>query len=342
EHDHDQPHDAETDGPNLHELARGMKGNPFIHEHGLAMTLDAEDELIPGLAEQLVGAVSGDVRRFTLTIPEDSEDFDDIAGQPVDCLVIVRNVEKQTLPALNDDFAARITAEEGQPLTLLELRMRVRSNLERQVRQNYDNEYATQALDQMVAQASIKYPPVMVEEEIDRILERFDENLKRNGLSLDAYLTIYKRSKDELREEYRETARRNLERSLVMQEILIAEKLRASQADIDTRVAAIIQQYNQSDPEMIRTILQQPVMIEGIVNDILIGRVRERIAAIARGEAPEIDAATGDAADTVSNAEGEQLTGETVEARASSAAVEARPNDDDEDTNSQGKGDLAS
>jgi trigger factor len=344
EDDPDHADAAEADGPDLHELGREMKGEAFIHEHNMPITLDAEHEPIPGLAQQLVGAVSGDVRRFTLTIPEDSEDFDDIAGQPVDCLVVVRKVEKQTLPALNDDFAARLSSDQEQPLTLLELRMKVRSDLEAQAKARYDEEYASQALDQMVAQASVKYPPVMLEEEIDRILERFDSELQQNGLSLDAYLTIYKRTREQLREEYRDVARRNLERSLVMGEILVAERLRVDQSDIDARLDEMVNRFNQYDPEVVRSIFRQPAMMDSLINDILTSQVRERIAAIARGEAPEIPADADDAAlDSAMSGEGEPGA-ENAEALSVSVSTTGAQSDDpdDENTTEQNKGESAS
>lgn len=341
EDDPDHADAAEADGPDLHELAYEMKGEVLIHEHNMPVTLDAEHEPIPGLAQQLVGAVSGDVRRFTLTIPEDSEDYSDIAGQPVDCLVVVRKVEKQTLPALNDDFAARLTANQQPPLTLLELRMKVRSDLEAQAKARYDSEYASQALDQMVAQASVKYPPVMLEEEIDRILERFDSDLRQNGLSLDAYLTIYKRTREQLREEYREAARRSLSRSLVMGKILVAERLEVDEDDIDARINEMVSRFNQYTPEVIRTIFQQPAMMDSLVNDLLTSRVRERIAAIARGEAPEIPLDADDAATDSTMTEVGEPVAENVEALTSSAqATGEQP--DDEDMNDRNKGESAS
>src|SRR5690606_15847430 len=176
-HDHDHSHDETV----------------FLHEHDTPVIVDEEHELMPGFAAALVGANVGDRRTFELVAP-DNEEFADIAGKTVKFDVVVKKIETMTLPALNDELAARLTADEAKPLSLLELRMRVRANLETAAQERYDNDYSNRVLDAMVEKATIAFPEAMVMDEVEQFLQQMDQSLRQQGLTLNDYMKIYQKS----------------------------------------------------------------------------------------------------------------------------------------------------
>lgn len=300
EHDHDH-----EEGEHAHHV----DDKTVIHEHNAVITLDDEGEPAPGFAEALVGAAVGDHREFELTYPED-EKYGELSGKQVKFAVDIQKIENVTLPALNDDFAARVTAEEENPLSLLELRMRIRENLERSAEERARNEHSDKALTAIVEQATIKYPEAMIGEETERFLQRFDQDLRQRGITLDDYMRIYRKSREDLYTDYRETAIRNIERALVLREVASLENVTVTDEDIDAEIERNASQFGMP-VEDFRRLYNEPAMRNLLLNDLLSRSVMDRISAIARGEAPELAAAPAE--DEPSEPASEAPAGDTSE-----------------------------
>ena len=317
EHDHDHDH-GEDHG---HSHISGEDGTPYIHEHDLQLVLDDDDEPTPGFNEALVGASVGDHRQFVLTFPDDVEEYQDMAGKTVKYFVDVKKVENLTLPELTDEFAARVTADEEKPLSLLELRMRVRENLKERSEDSYKNEYVRKALDQIVEGAEIKFPEAMVADQVDRFLQDLDQRLRQQGITLQDYMKIYQKTENDLYNDYRENAEQTVRRSLVLRELADAEQIEVTDAQVDEQIEKIVSQFDDERQDTIRQMfVKQGSMRDSVRSDLLRDAVLERITAIAKGEAPELGAAKEEAAEE----SGETVSAEAPEA-ASASTVEEEP-----------------
>lgn len=292
EHDHDD-HDHEHEDDHGHSHIAGEDGTPYIHEHDLQLVLDEDDEPTPGFNEALVGASVGDHRQFVLTFPDDAEEYQDMAGKTVKYFVDVKKVENLTLPELTDEFAARVTADEETPLSLLELRMRVRDNLKERSEDSYRNEYVRKALDKIVEGAVIKFPEAMVADQVDSFLQDLDQRLRQQGITLQDYMKIYQKTSDDLYNDYRDSAEQTVRRSLVLREIADAEQIEITGAQVDEQIEKIVSQFDDERQDTIRQMfVKQASMQDSVRSDLLRDAVLERIAAIAKGEAPELGAAS--------------------------------------------------
>jgi trigger factor len=276
DHDHEHSHDETV----------------FLHEHDTPVIADADHELMPGFADALVGANVGDRRTFELVAP-DTEEFADIAGKTVKFDVVVKKIENMTLPALNDDLAARLTKDEEKQLTLLELRMRVRENLENASHERYDSEYSTRALNAMVEKATIAFPEAMVMDEVEQFLQQMDQSLRQQGLTLNDYMKIYQKTIEDLYNEYRETGEQRLRRSLVMRQVILDEGITVTEDEVNAEIDRIVGRFDDTRQTSVRKLFGDKAMRENVLNDLLRARVQERLVAIAKGEAPEITK-TGD------------------------------------------------
>jgi trigger factor len=309
EHDHDHEHGEGDD----HHHDHGLGGKEFIHEHNAVLVLGEDnEEPAPGFKQALVGANVGDTREFEVTYPDDKEEWgDEIAGKTAKFKVTVKEIETMTLPALNDDLAARVTEKEEKPLTLLELRMRVRENLQKNAERQAKASYAGEVLDKLVEGATISYPDALVDDQIDSYMERLDRDLRQQGLTLDDYVRVTGRSKDDLRGDYRDIAVRNVKRSLVLREVMKVENVEVADSQIDEQINTMLSQFGEQ-AESLRPMLDTPAMRENVRNDLLEQSVLDRIAAIAKGEAPELNSAPAEApAESATSAEVSQ-EGETA------------------------------
>jgi trigger factor len=292
DHDEDEEHDHDHDHVHDHGHAHGGEdeGTPYIHEHGLQLVMDEDDEPQPGFNDALVGASVGDTKIFVLTFPDDAEKYQDMAGKTVRYYVDVKKVENMTLPALTDEFAARVTKDDEKPLdSLLDLRIRVRENLTTLNADNYKTQYVRKALDQIVDQAEAKFPEAMIADQVDRFLQDFDQRLRQQGITLQDYMKIYQKTQEDLYNDYRANAEQTVRRSLVLGEIAEVEQLTVTDEQIAEQVEKIVSQFDPERQDTIRQMFSsQPTMRDSVRSDILRDEVLDRIAEIARGEAPVI------------------------------------------------------
>jgi len=295
EHQHEHEHEHGEGEEHHHHHDHGLGGNEFIHEHNAVLVMGEEnEEPAPGFKQALVGANVDETREFEVTYPDDKEAWGErLAGKRARFKVTIKKIETMTLPALNDDLAARITEKEEKPLTLLELRIRLRENLQKSAERRAQSDFSAEVLDKLVEKATIAYPEALVEDQLDSYLERLDRYLRQQGLTLDDYVRISGRSKDDLRADYKEIAIRNVKRSLVLREVMRAEQIEVADSAINEQIDQMLAQFGEQ-AESLRPMLDTPAMRENVRNDLLEQSVLDRITAIAKGEAPELSSTSTD------------------------------------------------
>jgi trigger factor len=292
EHEHEDDHEHDGDHDHDHHHDHGLGTGEFIHEHSATLMLDDDsEEPIPGFKQALMGATVDEEREFDLTYPDDPEEYEDFAGKKAHFKVKVSKIETVTLPELTDDFAARVTEKEEKPLTLLELRMKMREDLQKAIEQRAKSDYAGQALDKIVEGATISFPDALVGDQMEDYLTRLDRDLRRQGLTLDDYVRISGRERDSIKEDYREIAVRNLKRGLVLRELRQTEDIQVSDESVGEQINKMLEQFGEQGASL-RSALDTPAMRDNIRNDLMEQGVMDRIVAIAKGEAPAIVART--------------------------------------------------
>lgn len=89
--------------------------------------------------------------------------------------------------------------------------------------------------------------------------------------------------------DYRDVAIQNVKRSLVLREVMRAEKVDVTESRVDEEINKMLGQFGEQAEQM-RGLLDTPAMRENVRNDLLDQSVMDRIVAIAKGEAPDLDA----------------------------------------------------
>lgn len=286
EHDHEQGDDHDHD--------HGLGGKEFIHEHQAVFSFDPEaEEPAPGFREALIGAAVDEERVFELTYPDDEKEYEELAGKRAQFKAVIRKIEVVTLPVMNDEFAARVTEKEEKQLTLLELRVRMRENLQQAIERNEKSRFATEVLDQLVERATIAYPEEMIDDQSESYLERLDRDFRRQGLTLEDYMKIANKDRDALKQEYHDIAVRTVKRALVLREMRRVESVTVSDEMVDEELNRMLSQFGEQHAAM-RPYFDTPDMRSNIREDLLQQGVMDRIVAIARGEAPPLESSTSD------------------------------------------------
>lgn len=237
------------------------------------------------LTTPLLGSSAGESRTFTINYPEDFKNID-YAGKEITVTADISSVKAKELDPLDDDFAQQISDFE----TLDELKANIRDNLLRQRQQQRDVKLGSEVVDKIIETAPLlEWPVAMEEAEIDDEVERFEHRVKDAGLTLDSYLQMQQKTKEEWREELRETIVNRLKRGLVLGKVAELEGLDVSNSEI-LEQAKLIADLARGGEQLWRNIIASPAQQAQIASDVISSKAVERLGAIARGEAPELGA----------------------------------------------------
>jgi trigger factor len=245
----------------------------------------------PGFSRHLIGHSAGDELTLTYTFSQDS-DFESLHGVEAEYHVTLEDVKSRTLPELDDEFAATL----GEYETIEDLREEIRSGLEQQSLQAYNEEYDTKILDEAIDQATIKYPPQMLEREIDSVIHNLEHRLEEQNLDMDLYLKTRDMDMDALKEEARPVAESRLKRSLFLFELAKAEKIEVEQEELQTETLrtmdSLAHSLSEKDARQLNNREVFSNLVGSIMADMLTQQSIERLRKIASGqleEEPEVE-----------------------------------------------------
>ncbi|HYM58402.1 MAG TPA: trigger factor [Solirubrobacteraceae bacterium] len=215
-----------------------LEGEPFPGgERRDQMVELGSGRLVQGFEDQLEGASAGETRTVTITFPvvSDSGDESDargkggaeLAGREARFEVNVKEVKAKELPELGDDLAVEAGFD-----TLAELEGDIRERLAEAQSADIDAEFREAALDSAVAQATVEVPAALVESRARELWDQMAHTLAHQGIPRETYLQITGKTEDELVEEGKEGAERDLRREAVLAAVVEAEGIEPTEEEL--------------------------------------------------------------------------------------------------------------
>jgi trigger factor len=206
---------------------------PELNREGFATMIRAEDRdtewPYSGFARELVGMKPGDVKTVKHTFPEDW-DVEELKGKEVEMEVTVKTVRAVTLPELDDEFAKTVGVGE----TLAELVEAVKKDVEARSKADYDDKYFVDLIEKIKEGATFKYHQHTLDHEGEHVLNELSNRLAQQGMDLDTYFKIRNTTREKfIEEEVKPVAKKRLERSLILDEVVRREKLEVSSEALD-------------------------------------------------------------------------------------------------------------
>ena len=193
---------------------------------------------IPGFEEQLVGATPGEKKDVTVTFPEDYH-AEDLAGKEAVFHCLVHEIKEEQLPELDDEFAKDVSEFD----TLEELKNSTRERLEKYAKASEERQMQDAALAKVVEANEVEIPAVMIEDEIDRMIQELDQQLRYQGLSVDQYVEFVGKDAKAFRDELRPDAERQVKTRMLLNGIAEAEKIEVSQEELEKELEDMAVQY---------------------------------------------------------------------------------------------------
>lgn len=258
------------------------------------------------LFEQIAGMEPGERQRFALTYPEDFGD-ENLAGETGTFTIFLHEVKKRELPELDDELAQTV----GEFDTLEALRARTRETLMSQAKVEAEKQLTDAVMTQVMDMATVEYPAVAVEKEIDQLIDELKERLAGRNLTLDNYLMIESLTMDQLREQQRPHAEERLQRSAVLSEVVRREGIEVSREEIDAEIETIAAMYGSS-VDQARTALSTEESRRTLRSRVLAQKAIDRLTEIATGEAAREDVTADDSIAAADETAGDVVVTDSV------------------------------
>jgi trigger factor len=195
--------------------------------------------LIEGFEEQLIGAKAGESREVEIDFPDDYHS-EDLRGKHAVFDVTVKDVRQKELPELDDDFAS----EASEFDTIDELRADIEHKLQHAQEHSIEDEFREAVVDAAVAEASVDLPDELVAARAEEMWERTERALRAQGIDPETYFKTSGKTRDDVIEETKQDAARQLSRESVLEAVADAEGIEASDEELLEALAPAAEREN--------------------------------------------------------------------------------------------------
>lgn len=234
-------------------------------------------QLIEGFEEQLVGAEAGEEREVNVTFPEDYQ-AEHLAGEEAVFKVKVKEVREKVLPELDDDFASDASEFD----TLEELRADIREKVGNALSSRAEEDFRVAAIDAAVDAATVEVPDELATARATERWERMERQLAGRGMDPNAFLQMQGKTRDELIEETKPDAEKELKREAVVTAIAEAEAIEVSEEEL-VEALEHSAEHERTTPEKLLERLRQSGRDKMVSEDL---RARKAIELVAEAAKP--------------------------------------------------------
>ena len=204
---------------------------------------------IPGFEDQVIGMSKGEEKEINVTFPEDYH-AEDLKGKEVVFKVKVNEIKEQKLPELDKEFFEDLGMEGIDTKEALEKQLE-ENNKERK-EADAENKYIDELLAKAAKNVKVDIPKVMIEEEIDRIIKQYEENLKMQGVTLEMFYQFTNSDETALRDQMREEANNRVTYRLMLESIADAEKIEINDEEANTEADNLATKYQMDKEEFLK------------------------------------------------------------------------------------------
>ena len=199
------------------------------------------EETLEGFTENLRGANAGETKKFRTEYPADYPD-EKLKGKTYDYSVEVQAIKEKELPEVNDDFAKEVAGQTAGVTNLAEMRKKILENLQASKEQQQSGQAKDRILEEIVKKHDFPVPQALVEHQMDIRLERAARSLAAQGVDPRTVNIDWKA----MRNGQHDRAANDVKAELLLDRIASAEKIDATDEDVDKELALLAENSGES------------------------------------------------------------------------------------------------
>jgi trigger factor len=172
------------------------------------------------------------------------------------------NKVDDSLPELNDEFAQSF----GENFkTLEDLKVKIKENLTLEKNSKLLDKKRNHILERLVAETSIKLPEILIEDELERMKATMKADMERYGSKWEEYLEHVKKTEEEIKKDWRETAEKRTKSQLILNEIAKKEKIEVSKEEVFAEALKIMNQMPEANEDHVKSYVTQILLNEKVM-----------------------------------------------------------------------------
>lgn len=223
---------------------------PF--EGGKAENYELEigsNTFIPGFEEQLIDMKLNEEKEIEVVFPKDYP-HEDLKGKKVTFNVKVNEIKEKIQREFDKELFEDLAIEGVDSKEKLE--KHIENTIREQKEMENENKYVDSLLEAVAKNVEVDIPEEMVEEEIDRLINRYEEQLKMQGISLEMYYQFTKTTEKELRANMEKEAYNHVLYRLMLEEIANIEKIEISDDEAQKEAEELAKKYQMKKDDFIK------------------------------------------------------------------------------------------
>ena len=229
----------------------GGKGENYPLELG-------SNSFIPGFEEQVAGHKIDEEFDVNVTFPEEYEPS--LAGKDAVFKCKIHEIKVKELPELDDEFAKDVSEFDTLDELKADLKKQISERKEKDAKVDFEN----QVLEQVVENMEVEVPECMNEQKCDEMIQDYSYRLQMQGIDLATYLQYLGQTMEQFKAQFAEGAKKQVLVSLALDAIVDAEKIEATEEEIDAEIAKLAEQYNM-DADQIKAAVPAEQLSKDIV-----------------------------------------------------------------------------
>ena len=186
---------------------------------------------IEGFEDQLIGKKKGETCDVNVTFPAEYH-ADELAGKPAKFVVTIKEVKRNELPELNDEFASEVSDFD----TLDEYKADIRKKLQEKKEQDAKVENENNVIEKVVENAQMELPQPMVDTQAREMVENYARRLQSQGLNINDYMKYTGMTPEKLMEQMRPEAEKRIKTRLVLEKVVEVENVEVSDEKLDEQI----------------------------------------------------------------------------------------------------------
>lgn len=220
----------------------GGKGENYNLEIG-------SNTFIPGFEEQIIGMEIGEERDLDLTFPEEYG-APDLAGAKVVFKVKVNEIKEKHTRELDEEFFEDLGMEGID--TEDKLKAEIKESIKAQKEMDVENKYVDDLFEAVAKNTEVDIPEEMVEEEVTRLMGRFEEQMKMQGISLELYYQFTGSDEATLKSQMEKEAYKNVLYRLMLEEVMTQEKIEITPEEVEKEVEELATKYQMDKEDFLK------------------------------------------------------------------------------------------
>lgn len=204
---------------------------------------------IPGFEEQLIGMKKGDEKEIKVTFPEDYHS-EDLKGKDATFKVKINEIKEEKIPEFDADFFEDLGMEGIDSKEKLEAQ--IKENIKVRKEAEADNKYVDELLEAAGKNTKVDIPDAMIDEELNRMIRQYEENLKMQGLDLKTFYQFTNSDENALKDQMREEANKRVLYRLMLEEIAKNEKIEVTEKEAEKEAETLAEKYKMKKDEFLK------------------------------------------------------------------------------------------